>query len=393
MMSMQYRFVFYCSCLTLAVLGCTAPEKSLRNELVALEKERVLTAADDYLTADIQTITEATSPRSAGGPHDFYSEGDYWWPDPENPKGPYIRKDGLTNPDNFVEHRNRMRRLSLIVPTLVAAWTITHNDKYAAKAIEHTNAWFVNEATRMNPDMLYSQAIYGRVTGRGIGIIDAIHLVEVVQALMVLEENGLLKDDALEKTKAWFAQFNTWITTHPYGIEERDNGNNHSTCWAMQVAQYATFTGSDSLLLATKGFYDQTLLPQMAADGSFPKELARTKPYGYSLFNLDAMYTLLHILGRRYPEVWQHPAGESLNIRNAVDFMVPYIADKATWPYAPDVMYFEDWPMRQAALLFAYMAYGDGKYLETWKALPADSEEDEVIRNFFVRQPLLWVKE
>ncbi|MEQ9098568.1 MAG: alginate lyase family protein [Imperialibacter sp.] len=389
---MQNRFVQFCIYLLLAVFGCSTAQENFRDDLLLLEKERVLSAADDYLTADIQTITEVTSRRSAGGPHDFYSEGDYWWPDPENPGGPYIRKDGLTNPDNFFEHRNRMRRLSIVVPTLVAAWTINHEDKYALKAIEHSNAWFVNEATRMNPDMLYSQAIFGRVTGRGIGIIDAIHLVEVAQALMVLEENGLLKDDALEKTKTWFAQFNGWITTHPYGIEERDNGNNHSTCWAMQVVQYATFTGNDSLLNSTKDFYEKTLLPeQMAADGSFPKELARTKPYGYSLFNLDAMYTLLHILGGRSHEVWQYQAGDSLQVRKAVDFMAPYIADKSQWPYAPDVMYFDEWPMRQSALLFAYMAYGDDGYLKLWKTLPADSQEDEVVRNFFIRQPLLWI--
>jgi hypothetical protein len=373
--------------------SCSTPTIPLEQEILALDRDRVRSAASEYLSADIQTIVEVTSPRSAGGPHDFYSEGDYWWPDPENTGGPYIRKDGLTNPDNFVEHRNRMRRLSMIVPTLVAAWIITHDEKYALKAIEHTNAWFVNEDTRMNPDMLYSQAIFGRVTGRGIGIIDAIHLVEVVQALMVLEENGLLQGENLKKTKAWFAQFNTWITTHPYGIEERDNGNNHSTCWAMQVAQYAVFTGEDSLLLSTKEFFEKTLLPeQMAANGSFPKELARTKPYGYSLFNLDATYTLLHILGRRYPEVWQFQVGDSLQVRKAVDFMMPYIADKSQWPYPPDVMYFDSWPMRQPSLLFAYMAYGDDKYLELWKTLPADSEEDEVIRNFFIRQPLLWVE-
>ncbi|MEQ8532076.1 MAG: alginate lyase family protein, partial [Imperialibacter sp.] len=181
--------------LAFLAVSCGEPQKNLPEDMIAFERDRVLTTADDYLTADIQTITEVTSPRSAGGPHDFYSEGDYWWPDPENPGGPYIRKDGLTNPDNFVEHRNRMRRLSLIVPTLVAAWSITHEDKYALKAIEHSNAWFVNETTRMNPDMLYSQAIFGRVTGRGIGIIDGIHLVEVVQALMVLEESGLLNEE------------------------------------------------------------------------------------------------------------------------------------------------------------------------------------------------------
>jgi len=46
--------------------------------------------------------------------HDFYFEGDYWWPDPENPHGPYIQHNGMSNPGNFTEHRKAMIRLSQI---------------------------------------------------------------------------------------------------------------------------------------------------------------------------------------------------------------------------------------------------------------------------------------
>jgi hypothetical protein len=121
----------------------------------------------------------------------------------------------------------------------------------------------------------------------------------------------------------------------------------------------------------------------MAADGSFPQELRRTKPYGYSLFNLEAFATLAQIL-----DEWQFelPGGRSL--KKAVAYMVPYIRDKKTWPLNPDVMYFDQWPMRQASLLFS----GDAACIELWKTLPADSSVDEVIRNFFIRQPVLWVK-
>ncbi|MEQ9438852.1 MAG: alginate lyase family protein [Cyclobacteriaceae bacterium] len=374
-------------------LSGTRPAVNLKKEVLKLEKERVMEDAEAYLTAEIQTVTGASSPRSAGGIHDFYSEGDYWWPDSANPEGPYVKHDGLTNPDNFIEHRVRMRRLSLIVPGLVAAYTIKNDEKYAERAIEHLTAWFADEETRMNPDMLYSQAIYGRVTGRGIGIIDAIHLVEVVNAAMVLEDNGVLKGEDLAQIKDWFASFNEWITTHPYGLAEKNNGNNHSTCWAMQAAMYAKFTGNDSLLEECRDFYQQTLLPeQMIANGSFPKETKRTKPYGYSLFNLDAMYTLLHILSDKYPDIWKYSPNDSLDIRQAVEFMYPYIKDKSTWPYQADVMYFEDWPMRHASLLFAYMAFGDQKYFDLWKTLEPESEKNEVVRNFFVRQPLLWVE-
>src|ERR1700726_2544553 len=145
-------------------------------DLTALERPRVLKAADRYLSEAAVTVTAASSPRSAGGKHDFFSEGDYWWPDPKNPDGPYIQRDGMTNPDNFVEHRRAMVRLSLIVPALAAAWKITKERKYADHAARHLRAWFIDDATHMNPNLLYAQAIKGRFTGRGIGIIDTLHL-------------------------------------------------------------------------------------------------------------------------------------------------------------------------------------------------------------------------
>lgn len=375
-------------------LGCQNGSGELDKKVISLDKTRVLDQAKTYMDAPIKTITAAQSERSTGGLHDFYSEGDYWWPDTANPEGPYIRKDGMTNPDNFTAHRIFMRELSLIVPALVSAYLITDEEKYAERAIDHLNAWFADEETRMNPHMLYSQAIYGRTTGRGIGIIDAIHLVEVVKAAIILDEKNRLKDDELEEIKEWFHDFNTWITTHPYGLDEKTNGNNHSTCWAMQVAMYARFTENDSLLDECERFYKNTLLPeQMAVNGSFPKELSRTKPYGYSLFNLDAMYTLVHILANHNPEIWNYAYNDSLHIKKAVDFMYPYIKNKDSWPYPPDVMYFDDWPMRHPALLYAYMVYGDEKYFELWKQLNPDSDKNEIIRNYFIRQPVLWVSE
>jgi hypothetical protein len=54
-------------------------------------------------------------------------------------------------------------------------------------------------------------------------------------------------------------------------------------------------------------------------------------------------------------------------------------------------MYDREWPMRQASLLFAGLAFADPGYLELWRKLSADSSVDEVIRNFFIRQPALWI--
>ena len=168
-----------------------------RREIVAIERKRVVAQAERYLREQPVTVTAVRAERSTGGAHDFFSEGDYWWPDPANPNGPYIRRDGETNPANFDAHRDAMRRLSQIVPALVAAYEITRDERYARHATAHLRAWFADTATRMNPNLLYAQAIKGVATGRGIGIIDTIHLVEVAQAALELERLGALRGPTL----------------------------------------------------------------------------------------------------------------------------------------------------------------------------------------------------
>ena len=185
------------------------------------------------------TVTETQSERSAGGVHDFFSEGDYWWPDPTNPSGPYIQKDGLTNPDNFTAHRQAMVRFSRIIGSLASAYVLTDNEKYTKHAATHFRAWFIDTSTMMNPSLLYAQAIKGKVTGRSIGIIDMIQMIEVAQGLKVMQKSSSFDQADIKKIKSWFSQYLTWVTTHPYGIEERDTKNNHAVCWVMQVAVFA----------------------------------------------------------------------------------------------------------------------------------------------------------
>ena len=355
----------------------------------ASERPRVLSAADAYLHRAPQTITAFRASRSAGGVHDFFSEGDYWWPDPAKPDGPYIRRDGESNPANFVEHRRAMVRLSLEVPALTAAWLLTKEVRYAEQARRHLRAWFVEPETRMNPSLTYAQAIHGVTTGRGTGIIDTIHLVEVVRAVETLRSGGVMPDDEFSAIRRWFSDYTAWLTTSKNGVEERDARNNHGTCWVMQVAAFASLTGDTSQLEMCRRRFKGVLVPQqIAADGSFPLEIERTKPYGYSLFNLDAMATTCEILGGG---AWTFELADGRGMRRAVAFMAPYIRNRAAWPHGKDVQYFDEWPMRHPSLLFAGVAFHRTDYLELWQTLKADSDVEEVVRNFFIRQPLLWV--
>jgi hypothetical protein len=366
-----------------------APPDRILHELAAMERARVLKAADRYLAESPQTITAFRAARSSGGPHDFFSEGDYWWPDPARPGGPYIRRDGESNPDNFVEHRRALMQLSVEAPALTAAWALTSDRKYAEQARRHFRAWFIEPSTRMNPDLQYAQAIQGVSTGRGTGIIDTIHLVEVARAIGVLHRGHAMPDAEFESLRRWFAQYTAWLTTSKNGIEERGAKNNHGTCWVMQVAAFASLAGDRPALDMCRTRFKTVLLPtQLAADGSFPLELARTKPYGYSLFNLDALATTCRILG---DDLWTFELPDGRGIRRALAFMAPYMREKPTWPHPPDVQYFDEWPMRHPSLLFGGLALHRAEYIDTWKTLRADSNVEEVVRNFFIRQPVLWV--
>ncbi|MBC7846023.1 MAG: alginate lyase family protein [Flavobacterium sp.] len=374
----------------ISFVGCSGTKMAFN--LNEIEKNRVIKNADGYLNAKPETVTASFCTRSAGTNHDFYSEGDYWWPDTQNPDGPYIRKDGLTNPANFNNHREALIRFSQISGALASAYILTKNQKYVDQLAVHLKAWFVNENSKMNPNLLYAQAIKGIATGRGIGIIDTIHLIEVAKAVQAIQDSSALSKADLTTIKLWFSDYLKWLSTHEYGITERDNGNNHSVCWTMQVAAFADLTNDKATMEFCRNIYKNTLLPnQMAENGSFPLELKRTKPYGYSLFNLDAMASICQILSTKEDNLFTFTTKEGLNLNLGLQFMKPFIANKSSWSYQKDVMYWEEWPVRQSSLLFGGMALHNKSYLDLWKSLKADFTNPEVIRNMPVRYPLLWI--
>jgi len=380
------------ACVFLATAAKAQTSQTPGFDLAAHERARVLKAADAFMTEPPITITAFKADKSAGGVHDYFSQADYSWPDPAKPDGrPYVNRDGWSNPDTFQEHRWALVRLGRGVGALGAAFKLTGDRKYADHALKHLRAWFVAPETRMNPSLLYSQAILGSVTGRGVGIIDTIHLIEVSAAIEAISARGAIAPADAAPVKAWFREYLVWLTTSEYGIDERDRGNNHGTCWVMQVAAFARMLGDQQQLEYCRTRFKTWLLPnQMFQDGSFPLEMRRTKPYGYALFQLDQLATVAQILSTPGDNLWTFTLADGRSLRKAVEFMYPFIADKSRWRLPPDVMYFEYWPVRHASLVFAGLAYREAKYIELWKKLPADPVMTEIQRNMPVRHPSLW---
>lgn len=373
-------------------LASDGADEALTQERQASEQAYVIAQADRILGMPVPHITDVISPRSTGGPHDFFSEGDYWWPNPDTADGlPYIRRDGETNPDNFNHHRNLLRRMRDQVAILSRAYQISGRESYAGKACQILDEFFLAEDTCMTPNLNYAQAIAGVCPGRGIGVIDTIHLTDIPFAVQALLSSSSLSGQLLLGLKAWFAAYLDWMLTSPNGIDEMNTHNNHSVCFFMQAAVFALFTDNEEVLSFCRGQFRSRLIPQMAADGSFPLELARTKPYNYSAFILDNMVTLCHILSTPGDNLWQYRSPEGYSIKKALDFMAPYVLDKSTWPYPRDVMHFDSFPVRYSFLIFAGCTLGRQEYIDFFYSLPKASKDEEAQRNLAVNQPLLWM--
>ncbi len=364
--------------------------ESISQKATNVLKKQTIAEADWAMQQQPITVTAESSSRSAGGKHDFYSEGDYWWPNPEDPNGPYIQKDGLTNPENFLAHRLAMIRFSKIVGALASAYKITGDKKYVNQAVLHLKAWFVNSSTLMNPNLEFAQAIKGRFTGRGIGIIDTIHFLDVAQGTLVMQDE--INPTDLKTIKKWFSEYTNWLMTSKNGNDEMNAKNNHGTCFTLQIAGFAKLIGDQKMLDFASYRYKTVLLPnQMATNGSFPLEMARTKPYGYSIFNLDAMTILCQIVSTPKDNLFNYITNDGRSIKKGLEFLHPFIADKTKWTLKPDVMYWNEWPVAQPALIFGAQAYDQQSWFNTWKGLEHEPKVNEVIRNLPIKYPLLYL--
>ncbi len=370
--------------------------QKLSAQIAIIDRDRILKLADAALTLKPPAITDHIATNSVGGPHDFFSQADYAWPNKTNRTGlPYVTRDGQSNPGIFSWHRMAMRDMKDAVAALAAAYALTGDDRYVTKAAAFLRVFFLDESTRMNPNLQYAQAVLGSSTGREYGVIDTLHLAELPVAIRFLEKSPAFPPSVDQGVKQWFADYSQWITTSTNGVKEMNNANNHSIACFVQLASFAKLTGDEKLLDTCRQRFKEVLLPnQMTEIGSFPRELARTKPYGYSIFQADNVAILCVLLSTTNDDLWKITLPGGRTPKDAVDFIYPYLADKNKWladGYHKDVQHWSDWPVRQPCLIFANAEFHDDKYFDLWKKLNADPSDLEIRRNMAITQPLLWI--
>jgi hypothetical protein len=376
----------------------TAEASTARPDVAAIDHDRIIKAAEDYLAKIPVPLTTMRCKRSPGTMHDFYSEADEYWPDPAKPDANYLQRKGSANPEAFTAHRDALLHLSIWVPALVAAYVLEKEERYAEGAMRHLRAWFIDPLTSMTPRLLYAHVVLPAKTGRFEGILQSVHLAEVAQSIpFLLNAESFNKNDADGITK-WFGAYFDWLSSSQLAGLARDQKDHHGSSWLLQTTAFmrlrlALLPNADDTPLGElrHRYKSVTIRAQITADGTFPHELSTPNPYRLSLFNLDMLAAICLLLYTPFDSVWEYDLQDGPGMRASIARHFPYIKDKGAWPYPADAAYFDDLPLRQPSLLFCARAYTRPEYADLWKALPADTEIAELQSTFPIRQPLLWV--
>lgn len=293
--------------------------------------------ADKALDRSPYTVVDKTRVPDSRDRHDYMSMGPYWWPDPTQADGlPYIRQDGHTNPERSTDafDLKDLDDLSRDVQTLSMAWYLTNEPRYAEKAALMIRTWFLDSATRMNPNLNHAQGIPGRSAGRAEGIIDAFRLVGIVESLGLLDTSDALTDEDRTALRGWFAALVEWMMTSENGRAQAAATNNHGVYHDMMVAQFSLYSGRDDLALAiAERFGSKRISNQIAPDGRLPHELTRTRSLHYSTWTLTAAFDMADIGRCVGVDLWNFRTADGRSLQAATHFLAPWAGREALWPY------------------------------------------------------------
>lgn len=293
--------------------------------------------ADAALTHAPYTVVDKTMTPASGDKHDYMSMGPYWWPDPSKRDGlPYIRRDGRFNPERETNafDVSDLEAMSQDVQALALAYYFTGEQRYADKAGELIRVWFLDPATRMNPNLNHGQAVPGRVSGRAEGVIDAHRLVRVVEAAGLLRPTSALSDEEDEALEAWFGDLVEWMATSPIGRAERAAENNHGLYFDTLITHFALFAGLDDVAKAVaQRAAVRRFDVQIDPDGSWPKELTRTRSLHYTTWTMTAAFDLADTAQCVGVDLWNHRSADGRSLRGAVDFLAPWAGREQAWSW------------------------------------------------------------
>ncbi len=326
---------------------------------------KLIKEADKALKSGPFAVTNKKTAEPANDLHDYVSIAPYWFPNPNTPDGlPYIRKDGQRNPevDNYPD-KEALPKMVSCVDKLALAYYFTGKEIYAAQAVKLIRVFFLEESTRMNPNMNYAQAIKGQNDGRGAGLIESRHFVKVIDAIGLLQTSKNWTSADQSGMEQWFADFLHWMQTSKNGRDEMRAKNNHGAFYDMQRMSYAMFTKNTEVVNAIVERFKDRIDYQQDTDGSFPAELTRTIGLHYSTFVLKPFFGMASMAERLNIDLWNYVSENGKSLRTAIEFLYPYATGLSTWKWQ-QIKPYEHSGECVDLLKMASLKYQDPKYVD-----------------------------
>jgi beta-glucosidase len=323
--------------LTIDAAHLASVRESLGRGETQYQSARTALESDANVALRVEPMSVVNKPVTppSGNKHDYMSQAPYWWPDPSKRNGrPYIRRDGVRNPEiDRITDRKNLERLADSVSTLGLGFYFTGREEYAQHAAQLVRVWFLDPATRMNPNLKFGQGIPGRDDGRAAGIVETRFLPEIIDGVMLLQRSApwSAADDAA--FTEWMRKYLAWLLESPLGRAENRRGNNQETWYDVQVAALAIYTGQPEVARTNFEGAKADIREEFEPDGRQPRELARTRAWDYSVFNLTAFVELAEIAKRVGVDLWNYTSADGRSLRKGIDFLIPFATGEERFTY------------------------------------------------------------
>ena len=311
--------------------------ESLKNGEILYRKpyQKLIREAEKFLSERATSVMDNPDEKVAKSKdkHDFISVGKYCWPNPNTSDGmPWIQRDGYINVENFKkDDAVRLDKMSNRVIKLCFTYFFSDDVQFAKKASELVQVWFIDPATRMNPNFTYAQVIPGNDNDMGHfpGIIFGRTFVNILAGLCLVQKSSAYTKNLDVGIKKWFAEYYAWLTTSDMGLKESRATNNHSIAYDEQLLAIALFSGDSAAqrrLIAE--FYPKRIFKQVEPDGKMLRELARTRALGYSAYNVKHMLEICEMVEKANPSFYKIRSSDGRCIGVAIDYIAQYLGKK-----------------------------------------------------------------
>ena len=314
-----------------------------------VELSRLFKKADLFCKTPNATVMNKKHIPASGSKHDYMSLARYSWPNPNTSNGlPYISKDGKTNPEINEYDRNEIASLGKRMKVLTLAWFFSGRKKYSEKAVEQLRTWFIDETTRMNPNLSFAQIVPGTNNGYGnaSGVIDSYTLILVVDCVLLLKETDQISEGDYESIKKWFRNFTDWMVRSVQGRTASNFNNNISVIYETQLLAYKSFALEKIDSNEVFRVFEDRIVSQIDEEGKQLRELKRTNSYHYSQFNLIHLVDYVIIAKNQKIDVLLQE-GMRQKLYRALDFLSLFLGEnRSFWQYRQD----GDWHDAQMSL-------------------------------------------